>query len=441
MTIWYVDSAATGAGTGASWENAWTTLGSAFTGVTTVGDVVYVASTHSESLTASVTYTVNAVHTKQRPLLVCSVNKTSGAAESGALVGAQTTSYAITLTGANDTGIVVFGLTLRLPGTISTNISICGASRSVNRFIDCRFLITNSHSGCRLILHSSGSSAASLCVFENCAFEFVNAGQRIRPLTGMFRFVNCTIGGSAPSTAVFEANGGNSSIIASGCNFSSATNVLVATTTTWGVADITLERCQLGASFTLASGALIAHTVTLLDCSDADTQGILCSADLRGELRTDTGIICTDNISDGRSWKIVTSANASQISPFVSPWISAYRSGSELLTPYLEILRSGSETPLTDAEVWAEWAYKGTSGSTLATLGNDGAAILATPTNQTASSKSAGDWTGEDAASWFGTIGPASAITIAEAGDLTFRIYVGAPSTTVYVDPQIRGLT
>jgi hypothetical protein len=226
-----------------------------------------------------------------------------------------------------------------------------------------------------------------------------------------------------------------------GCDFSQASSLLFVGNG-WS-ANAKLKQCKLklGFAYFMNDPPYANQNIELIDCHSGDVHHQYEYATGLGSIVVDTAIYANDNASGDVSWKVTATSRASRFAPFVTPWISVYHDGTSAITPYLEILRSGSSTAFTDAEVWAEWSYKGTSGSTRATIDNDGAAILATPANQTASSKTASDWTGEAATSWFGKIGPASAITPAEVGDLAFRICVGAPSTTVYVDPQIRGLS
>jgi hypothetical protein len=65
-------------------------------------------------------------------------------------------------------------------------------------------------------------------------------------------------------------------------------------------------------------------------------------------------------------------------------------------------------------------------------------ALSGTPAAQTTGALGAGDWTGENATSWFGKLHTTSTITPAEIGMLRARVCVGLASATVYVDPYIR---
>jgi hypothetical protein len=139
--------------------------------------------------------------------------------------------------------------------------------------------------------------------------------------------------------------------------------------------------------------------------------------------------------TNGVSWLITTTANCSYYTPYVSPWIDKYHDGTSAITPYLEILRNISSEAFDNNEVWGEFSYQGTTGSTQATIVNDRMALLGTPAPQ---DNGAATWTGQDENFWVGELAPASAITPAEIGHLRARVVVGAPNTTVYVDPTIR---
>jgi len=142
--------------------------------------------------------------------------------------------------------------------------------------------------------------------------------------------------------------------------------------------------------------------------------------------------------TNGVSWQIDTTASASYLTPFFTPWIDLYHSGTSAITPKLEILRDGSATAYDNDEVWAEFSYQGTSGSTKATIVDDRMALAGTPAAQTTGDLGAGGWTGEGGTAWFGKLHTASTITPAEIGMLRARVCVGVASSTVYVDPYIR---
>lgn len=445
MTIYYVDSAATGTNEGTSWTNAWTSLASAFTNVTTAGDVIYISHTHNEQLAADTTYTVGANHVLETPLKIYSVNKTNDTYAVGAFIGHGTLNRSITWTNGSDyAALMLYGITMQVAGNVIDSISFCAAGRMSMTLVDCKIYLINTATTSRIHQGYTSTGRGSSVAFYNCDFRFGNTSQRIliRSSGAATYFYGCIVssGSTHPST-LFDLTAG-CFIVFEGCDLSNIGTLTGANQTE--PEQIILRQCKLKSGVVLcesAASSLDLVSVAAYDCSSGDEQGYLHYGNSYGTVQIDTGIFCNDNIADtDLSWKIVSNQYACALFPFITPWISVYHSGTTAITPYLEILRSGSATAFTDAEVWAEWLFKGTSGSTLGTFGSDQCLPLGTPANQTASSKTASDWTGEDATSWFGKIGPGSSITPAEAGDLSFRICVGAPSLTVYVDPQIRGL-
>jgi hypothetical protein len=185
-------------------------------------------------------------------------------------------------------------------------------------------------------------------------------------------------------------------------------------------------------------------TVTAFNCDAGDNHYAMYHGDAFGETTVSTTVYANTGASyDGTnkaSWKIVTTANCNYYYPYVSPWMDVYHSGTSAISPYLEILRSGSTTKYQNDEVWGEFSYQGTSGSTKATIVSDRMVPLGTAADQTASSLGASNWTGEDATNNAYMKLESGSITPAEIGHLRARVCVGEPSITVYVDPLIRGL-
>ncbi len=205
-------------------------------------------------------------------------------------------------------------------------------------------------------------------------------------------------------------------------------------------ATFVFSQCKLGANVTILATQTPANKSSgaayVFDCSSGDTHGIFGYYDAFGSCVSDTGIYYTTGAA-AQSWKIVTTANCSYYTPFVSPFVDFYNTGTTSITPRFEILRDGSTTAFQDDEVWGEFFVKTTSGSTQSTPSSDRMALLGTPANQ-ATGAGTGSWTGEAASAWSGKVDSGSAVTPAESGHIRGRVVVGEPSITVYVDPQIR---
>jgi hypothetical protein len=72
MTAYYVRSGAAGAGTGADWTNAYTTLAAAFSGKA-AGDIFYVSEDHAESSSSTI-LSLGSAGTLGNPVQVLCVN-------------------------------------------------------------------------------------------------------------------------------------------------------------------------------------------------------------------------------------------------------------------------------------------------------------------------------------------------------------------------------
>jgi hypothetical protein len=158
-----------------------------------------------------------------------------------------------------------------------------------------------------------------------------------------------------------------------------------------------------------------------------------------GDVYSDTAVFRTSGASDGTtplSHKMVSSGNSKFAWPLYGPEMVIYNSvtGSSK-TVTVEIVRDIAATDLTDAEVWLEVEYLGTSGFPLALFAKDRAAdVLATPAAQDASSVG---WT----LGGFGTAGTKQKLVVTftpqEVGIIRCRVALAKASTTIYVDPLL----
>jgi hypothetical protein len=235
-----------------------------------------------------------------------------------------------------------------------------------------------------------------------------------------------------------------------GCDFSALTSKTLVGDQVSGSRWFSFAQCKFASTMTVlaAQSQATPHVEAfVLDCSDGDTHFSFGYYNGCGSVVTDDGIYANDGAewSNGTtnpvSWKIVGTANATIQSPFMTPWISVHNEGTSAITPSVECVRSGSATKYKDSEFWSEWTAKVTSGSTKSTMYSDRVArVNAAGSDQAAGALDGSGWTGENATSAFMKLAPTSSFTPAELGDISVRFgVVGA--ITVYVDPQIRGLS
>jgi hypothetical protein len=232
-----------------------------------------------------------------------------------------------------------------------------------------------------------------------------------------------------------------------GCDFTSVTDTVVGSFDHYALFEF--DRCSF------ASGAVIlasqvsnptqaSAAVFASDCIFGSTVVGLAFYNAIGQAVSVTGTRFTSGAA-GVSWEVATTSNAGRANVFETPWVDWYNAGTSAITPYIECLRNdGTATAYSDQQVWAEFSFKNTSSSPLASgyvSDRDGLVDFAQGTNSSAQAAGAGtgSWTIASSNS------PASfkcdsggSITPTQAGYIRGRIVVAQPSITVYVDPQIR---
>lgn len=437
MATIHVWSGATGANDGTSWTDAYTSFASAVTNVTN-SDEILVHYTHSEGASGDTTYTFTNTDVR-----VYSVDKdSSDALTAMGTSGSIDASGSLTIFGATD-GIVYFhGITLDSTAGTPEAINVRSGTRGAVEFEDCYLWMSGNNSASSISLIVSTDDQGYIR-FKECTFRFASSDQHLI-LGGRIEIEGGEI--TSAGTAIdefFQLGGRNpgTNIYFNGFDLTHMGTTPVLCELLTGTASLVIfNNCKLPSNLTfLGSQTSItkgAYSVLLFDCAQGDSHIEIGYADPRGTLTVDTSINFTTGAA-GLSWKIVTTANCSFEHPFVTPWIDLFHDGTSAITPRLEILRDGSATAYQDDEVWGEFGYKGTTGNVLLTFVNDRMTPRGTAANQAAGA-GLGSWTGEGGTAWSGKVEATSSITPAETGYIRGRVCVGEPSSTVYVDPQIR---
>jgi hypothetical protein len=446
----YVKSGATGSNNGTSWTDAYTSIASTFTAA--AGDVVLVADTHSQTLAAATTFNYSN-GTPAAPIPVICVNEGTGLPSTGAKVAMGNVAnghfswgpgssyfygikfetfsafinqgFYFNVQPATNPTLIIFEnciMDMKATGSAS-NISV-GHTANDEDFVTVVFKDTD----------YTTSSANNAVIFQRLGRLLWDGGSWTGtfPTSGLFKL--------AGTGQPFQINMNINNVDLSGAS----TNPIFSSNIS---GQAVLRNCKLAASYVAISSVTWEDTeasLTFYNCSGGDNHYAFEHYNYSGQMVVDTGIYVSDgaeyNTTGSKySWKITTTANCSFYAPYVSPWIYSHNETTTAITPYLECMRDNSSGAVfQDDEVWAEFSYQGTTGFPLGVFVNDRMALLGSPANQTASSKTASDWTGETGTPGFFKIGPASSITPAEIGPLSAHVCVGKPSVTVYVDPQIR---
>lgn len=450
MTAFYVASSGSNTSPYDTWAKAATTFAAAVTAATGNGDIIYVDQGFTDTLSANTTYTF-----ANNVSVICSNDlsneppQTLGVMGTSAWIGSSSGSYSITINGGYK--VYWYGITLRSAGGSAVNFSFSQTDNAHTEVENCYFWFNSTTgSNSKFVSGSTGGSGNSYFKAKNCTFRFSLAGHGFS-IGCPSEYSDCTIvadAGTITSLLIGGASGVHRGphTVFSNMDLSMVATSLVGDQTNVGSLFYFIN-CKLASGVSVMASQTVPNKgsaqVYVFNCASGDEHYHLQHHDAFGSTTIDTGIYANDGAQyDGTnrcSWKIVTTANCSYYTPYVSPWINCYHSGASAITPSLEIVRSGSATAYNDNEVWMELSYQGTSGSPLGVSVNDRKALLASAAAQTTGTLGAGDWTGENATSWFGKLSPTASITPAEIGHLRARVCVGAASATLYVDPQIRG--
>ena len=427
-----------------TWAKAATSLQTAITAASN-GDTVVLqynaVPSGDAGLSADVTYTFDA------DCILLSASNDGGSSYTptamgvDSWVGTSGTGYGITITGA-DLAPLIWGLTFRVSGTASKSISIGAASGFNGCFDSCYFWEgTTSSLGAVQLATSEGAYVK----YVNCTFRFGATNQSLTNFRGNADVIGGSISSAGSAPTYLNNHGGVGRTTFTGVDLSHVTGYLIKDAAF--SSSFVFDRCKLGSGVVILASQTSNPTMgscsaLLLDCSSDGTSGIFGFYNALGQVYTNSSIYFTSNNTGNISWKIDTTANASYLTPFVTPPIDVYHSGTSEITPYLEILREGNATALTDAQVWGLFGSKVTASSSKATYYEDKQSLtaFAAGTAGTAQTTGAGNgsWTGESATYWSGKL--ASTFTPAVAGPLTVQVCVGLASlSNLYVHPEILG--
>lgn len=438
MTVYFVAASGSNGNNGLSWSTPKADLAAGLALANAPGDIVAIDAAGAYILSAATTFTPVA-----NIAVVASTNPGSGTtiapadmSTAGGYIGHSSSSYSITFAGA--VSCYLRGLYLRCSGASSASITI-GSVDGSDYTLDGVILQLGSQSGSRINVGVANAGYQGRVNTKNTKLRFGHTSQGLvvfssgnhyrMSLDGTYTIPTAFITGASTSPATFF-----------GCDFLGLNNTLVADQASKNLR-FDFANCVLNASVTVLASQSVANgsggSALLLDCSSGDTHGLFGYYDALGYVVSDTGTRLTSSVA-GQSWKIVGSSNASFANPFITPPIPLFNSALASVTPYLECLRNdGTATAFSDAQVWAEFTAKTTSGWVMTSLFNDACAWGATAAAQTAG-VGTGSWTiasSNSPASF--KVDAGSSFTPAEEGCITARICV-AGALTVYVDPVPR---
>jgi hypothetical protein len=435
----YVYSGAGGAGTGADWANAYTTLAAAFA-AKVAGDDFWVAHDHAETQASAMA--LNSPGTMPSPCRVICVDRGGSVPPVPADLRDTAT---ITTTGANaitigsNTSVTYFeGIIFSsASGAVSTSFSLNSASADVfNYFNNCALRLGGT-SGGNLVVGTTTTGVGNECVWDNTTFQVSAAGSGIARRLCMFTWKNTSsaITGATLSTNLFINSGAGGWSFIEGVDLSALGSGKTLVPSVQGPVKFFFKDCKLGASVTVAATPVSSGNaeVDLIRCDSGDTNYRHERYRYEGTQTVETTVIRTGGASDGTTpiaWKLITTANSKRHLPFEAAPISIWNEtvGSPL-TLTVEGIWGGGAVP-TDADIWMDVEYLGTSGFSLGNFASSGPADqLVAGTNLGAGS---GTWGGSTT-----KFKLEKQITPAEKGPITVYIKAAAASSTFYIDPKI----
>lgn len=439
----YVDSAATGTGTGASWVNATTTLAAGIT-ASAAGDDIYIRNTSAETQASAMVLTFKGTATSpNRVFSTTNANTPPTTADLTAGASVTTTgNNAITMTGY----VYIYGVTFNNgTGTTQTNFTMAGtASEMVLDTCAIKNLVTTATSNINLL-----GDVNSKVVWNNTTVTFNGGtGCTINANMGPFIWKNTTAAVLGTQTAIanlITPKGQRAGVLIcdsvdfkTGTGIASGKNIIAASGAGYA---IQLINC-LTTTVTQIARPTLSGTVVDQIITDSGATGYKQQRDTyQGTLDASTTVYnnATDSVTP-ISWRVITTANCFTFSPFecfeIVQWAAAgtYNSSKVFLTSATAALKTN--------DVWVDVEYLGSSyalGSPATSFGaGSGTATLplipggTTPGTLAAASPAWG--TGGLGNDYQLVIPP---FTTSAAGYVRFLVKVGKASLTVHVDPAV----
>lgn len=429
-----------------TWAKAATSLATALAAATSAGDVVVIQ--YNAVPTTDSTLSVDTSYTFAANIFLLAASNDGGSSYTPTamdgttnFIGSSSGGGHITLLGS-DKQPLVYGIAFRNAGSVNKDFRLAASSGFSPTFDSCYFYLGTTGVGFICL----STSFETYTRFNHCTFRTGNGASMLTAATSQLTKCTLSSSGTQPTQGIFNSyTSTRGRVECVGCDFSFVTGTVVPNSGANLVA--TFDRCIFGSGATLLASQTTNPTLASADAFYSDclvgTTRIWGHYNALGSAVRETGIYYTGGAAGSESWKVVTTANATKTSPYVSPWVDWHNTGTSAITPRFEIARDGSTTAYTDAQVWAEFSWKSTSSSPLASgLQSDwqglAAAAAGTAGTNQATGAGAGSWTGLSGTAWSGKLDSGASITPTESGVLRGRIVVGGASTTLYVDPVIR---
>lgn len=433
---------------GSTWALAKATLSGA-AAIDAAGDTIFVSDNHAEGSNSD--QTIALAGTLTNPVRVLCVDDAGDPASPTTI--ANTGSVAVT---GNSTDIIVSGcgfiqglIFSAGTGTNSTNTIQLLSSATVGSLdlVGCKLRLASTGTGSYVTAGYASTVIGTRVKFADTWLKFAASTQHLRPHGAFIWSGGGFEAGTTSPTYAF--NIGNASFhtactarlrdldfsaLGTGFNWLNFTGSPIID---FQARNIKLPSGWAGAVLNTALNAP-KQRVSLYNCDSGDTNYRVWIEDYSGVIRDETTIVRTGGASDGGtsiSWKMTTNSGSSEIgSPLMSDPILVWNSATGSAVTITAEIITDSATNLTDAEVWLEVEYLGTSGYPLGSILTDQRATVLTTAADQADSLSTWTTTG------MSNPNPQKldvTITPQEAGWIQARVVLAKASTTIYACPKL----
>lgn len=426
---------------GSTWALAKATLTGA-AAIDAAGDTIYVSDNHAESSASA--QTIALAGTAASPVRVICVD------DAGDPVTPTTvaTTATVTTTGGNAITITgscyIEGITFQIGSGNNIANFVCATDGSVYILNNCAISLVNTNVSSRVVVGSSNvASTECYAALKNCVLKFGSTSQGLNVNKCRFEMTGGSIasGGSTPASLIVSVVDTVYATIKDFdfSNFGATFNFLASSLSVNGRVDII--NCKLPTSW---SGGVVAGAPTMpsfrasmYNCDSGAANYRLWIETYAGSIKSETTLVKTGGASDGTtalSWKLTTTANANEtVAPLITDDMAVWIDSTGISKTVAVDILHDSTTALTDAEVWLEIDYLGSSAQPLGTPASDKrATVLTTAADQTTSSAT---WTTT------GMTNPNKqklevTFTPQMKGFVYARVCLAKASYTIYVDPE-----
>ena len=406
------------------------------------GDTFYLGDDHAATEAATITYSCPG--TVASPCRVICVSDAAAPPTALATTAQEIVTGNTTLRW-NSTHVYVYGVKFNAGTTNGDGtIGLVNGSGSVNAvFENCEFNLVGTGANGRFNVGASSTADATVTLI-NCISTFASTSQRMTFGVTKFKMHGGSIAltGSVPTIAFTQSSGscaGTHCLVGVDLSAFNSGESLVDLAPNSNAAFL-IQDCKLGASVAITTGTADGPggiSVRVVNSDSGDTNYRYAAHDYMGVETSETTIVRTGGASDGTttvSGKIVTPATTTVFAPYRTYPVELWQETvGGAITATVEMVTDN--VTVTDAEVWLEIEYLGTSGFPLGAFASDRVAdpIFGTPANQTSSSET---WT----TTGLGTpIKQKLAVTFTPQEKGVFRavVCVAKASLTMYFDPKV----